>query len=263
MQGNEAAGRYGAPQSFGGAGRLGGVALTKANVVKAYRVGPADVERMTRSFYRAKAAEYRTTLLELLHRHGETDRQRVLLSPEIRAALLQESREHAEKVAGTLNGFLEAEAGRRRRLAAPQLAQHLAGYMRQRYRNRAPMIALNEVSTARLDAVLAFYRENGYEVDFDFVGPAPKCGVCKRLYSTGPHALPIVLKIGRPHLNCRHRWRARTRAREGLRGGGLRPGQITAGRGLPGGIVGGDPLVNITGSQERALQVLDGLGLGD
>lgn len=238
-------------------------AATKASVLAAFRVKRPAIDRMARAMYEAKASEYRATLLEMLHRHGETDRRRVVLSPEIRQALLAEAQDHAAKVARTMDGFLEAEWGRRRdSMNVPELTAHLGGYMRERGRNRAAMISDNELAPARLDAVVGFYVENGLEPDFDFKGPPPECPTCKRLIKTNPHPLAVVIRIGRPHLNCRHRWVARTRAIAALREGGLRPGQITAGRGTIAGIIGSDPLNMGPDREEGALAMLDALGVG-
>jgi hypothetical protein len=237
------------------------MAITKAAIVRRFRIKPRETERMAQLFYKAMAAEYRNTMLELLHRHGEIGRSRVLLSPEIRSALLAQARADAARASRTINGLLDGKAARSKHLPADIFARELAGYMAERYRNRGPMLAMNETKIARLDALVAFYRENGSEPDFDFAGPPPACPICKRLRKTQPHPLATVIRIGRPHINCRHEWKAKTRAQTGLRDGGIKPGAITAGRGLPGGLLGGEPLANLAGGHDAALEQLDAMGI--
>lgn len=236
------------------------MAITRREVVRALRLTQRDAGRLAARIYRAQAAEYRDTLLELSGRYGEP-RRRVILSAEIREALRRSSRDHARKIVSTFNGELEAEARRRDDLPGSLLTGHLSRWARDRHHRRAPLIARNELAIARLDAQVSFYVENGLEARFDFTGPRPQCEVCKRLKARGPWPVEVVLAIGHPHIGCTHGWKARTRAPHKLRAGGLRPGQISAGRGKVAGIIGGQALVGRFGTQAEAAKYLDGIVL--
>jgi hypothetical protein len=98
------------------------------------------------------------------------------------------------------------------------------------------------VAPSRFDATIAFYRENGVEPTFDFVGPRAKCPICRALKATSPHSMAVVLTVGIPHIQCSHRWRGRTTSSAKLAAGGLRPGKISAGAGPTAGIIGSEPL---------------------
>lgn len=237
------------------------MALTRREVVRTTRLTQRDVARLASRLYVAKAAEYREALLELSRQYG-APRSRVLLSAEIREALRRESRDHARKIVRTFNRELEAEARRRGDLPAYLLARHLQGWSTRRNARRSPMIARNELATARLDAQVSFYVENGLEALFDFKGPVAKCAVCRRLKAGAdgngaPWPIEVVLRIGHPHIGCRHGWKARTRSAAKVRAGGVRPGQVSAGRGRVAGIVGGEALVNREGSINDAVAFLE------
>lgn len=203
------------------------------------RFGPAVQERMLEQFYVAKLDAYRSTLSGLRQLYG--GKARVYLSTEIRDALLDEAERDAASVVRTFNGLLEAEA-KRSPLKGQALFDHLAAYANERARKRAPMIARSEVGTARLDATVSFFRENGIEPGFDFVGPKPKCPICTALKATNPHTIGEVLAIGIPHIQCSHQWKGRVYSAAKLKAGGLRPGKISAGAGTVAGIVGGEAL---------------------
>jgi hypothetical protein len=209
-------------------------------------------EQFARRFYEAKAAEYRATLMGLAEKYG-APRKQIKLSREIRDALRLEAQRNARSVVKTYNDLLAREA-KRSPLEGDELARHLASYMRERGRVRSPVIARSEVSTARLDATVSFFRENGIEPDFDFVGPAARCPVCKALKKTSPHPIERVIAIGYPHIQCQHRWKARAYSRNKLTAGGLRPGKVSAGRGGIAGIVGSEPMVMGEMTSERAAE---------
>lgn len=209
------------------------------DALRLLHLGPDVVERLTEKLYVAKLAEYRTVLSELRVAYGGP--ARVYLSTEIRDTLLNEAERDASSVAATYNRLLEAEA-RRSPLKGGALFDHLAAYARERGRVRAPMIARSAVAPARLDASVSFFRENGIEPEFDFIGPAPKCVVCRTLKETNPHTFKEVLAIGIPHIQCTHRWKARAYSAAKLAAGGIRPGTISAGAGPPAGIIGGESL---------------------
>lgn len=211
--------------------------LTRAAVLKAMRLGDREVERLRRVFYQAKVTEYRATLTDLLARYGE--HRQVRLSAEIREALQTEADRNARSVVATYNAFVKHEADRWPHLPPDRLASHLAGYLADRGRNRADLIARSEVATARLDAQVAFYRENGVEPTFDLVGPRAKCPICKALKGGGPWPIETVLALGQIHIQCTHSWKARLYSANKLKLGGRSPGRITAGRGGVAGIVNG------------------------
>ena len=238
--------------------------MATREVVAALALDVGDEERLAASFYRAKAATYRATLLELSERAGH-DRSKVALSLEIRAALSREAHDHARRVTQTMNGFLVKQAVKLEplNLSDRQLARYLGEHMRARSRARAEMIARIETSTARLDAQVSFFRENGLEPAFEFRGPPAKCPTCKALKAGGPWPLEKVLSVGYPHLNCTHNWHARMPAQSTLERGGLRPKQISAGRGGVAGIVGEHPLIQRTGGQEQATAWIEALSARD
>lgn len=212
---------------------------TKAEALRLLHLGPDVVDTLTGKLYAAKLAEYRGVLSELRSSYGGP--ARVYLSTEIRDALLSEAERDASSVAATYNRLLDAEAGRSR-LRGAALFDHLAAYARERGRVRSPMIARSAVAPARLDATVSFFLENGVEPEFDFVGPAPRCVVCRTLKQTNPHRFKEVLAIGIPHIQCTHRWKARLYSAAKLRRAGIRPGTISAGAGPPAGIVGSESL---------------------
>jgi hypothetical protein len=214
-------------------------APTLADSLRLLHLGPDVVEGMVEKLYAAKLAEYRTTLSSLRASYGGP--ARVYLSTEIRDALLAEAERDAGSVASTYNRLLDAEA-RRSDLRGRALFDHLAAYARERGRVRAPMIARSTVAPARLDATVSFFLENGVEPEFDFVGPAPRCVICRTLKETGPHPFKVVIAVGIPHIQCTHRWRGRVYSAAKLRAAGIRPGTISAGAGPPAGIVGGESL---------------------
>jgi hypothetical protein len=230
--------------------------MTRAQVVRSFRVGQNARERLARRLYEAKAREYRRTLSELARKYGQP-RKQIKLSAAIRDELMREAKANARRISATTNRIVEDEARRRRGLTPTLLHRHLAGYMAKRQETRATLIARQELVTPHLDATVAFFRENGVEPEFDFAGPPGKCPLCRRLKETGPHSVAVVLAIGYPHIGCRHAWRARTRALVALRSGGIRPGVISAGRGPTAGIVNSDALVNRAGTQAEALELLE------
>lgn len=232
-------------------------------LLRAFALTREQEGRLAARFYDAKAAAYRDELVTLANRFG-LERQRAMLSPQIRDALRAEARMHAQSVVRTYNRLMVNEVNRlsTRNLTPDQMVQSLAEHMRSRGAIRSPMIAKVEAATARLDARAAFYRENGIEPEFDFVGPAPQCPICEALLGTNPHSLEKSLSVGYPHINCTHHWESRPVTAEQLRAGGIRPGQISVGRGEPGGIVGSPTWLERggAGSQNQARDNLALLG---
>lgn len=225
------------------------------DLVEAAQLGPLEEERLTRNLYRRKANEYRQTLLALGKKHG-LQRSRVLLSPEIRAALEQEAADHARSVIDTYNGLVEEFIRRRQDAGASteQIIRELPAYMRERKQGRLATIDNTATVTSRLDAQVGFYRENGVDPHFRFVGKVTSstCALCKALLAAESFPIETVLAIGIPHIGCTHRWRARETSAEELRRGGVKEGEITLGRGQPQGIVGARALDMRTGSINAA-----------
>lgn len=230
------------------------MAPSSTDLVAQLSLTDRDRDRLARAFYSAKASEYRATLHELSSKFGHP-RSRVVLSASIRDALREEARQHAAQVVDTMNGYLRGEAGRTEHLPPELRARRLQAYMRARGQARGDLIARTEVATARLDATLGFYRENGIEPEVEFVGPKPQCPTCVELMATNPHTMEKALAVGLPHINCRHSWRAKGVRRSELQGG-IRPGQISAGRGDTAGVIHSDPLVSRAGSSEAAAALL-------
>lgn len=228
-------------------------------LLRAFALTREQEGRLADKFYQAKASAYRNELVTLANRFG-LDRRRAVLSPQIRTALREEARSHAQLVVRTYNRLMVNELNRlsARPLAPDEMVQSLAEYMRARGAVRSPMIAKVETATARLDAQLAFYRENGVEPQMDFVGPSPQCPICVELLGSNPHTLERSIEVGYPHINCTHRWASRPVTAEQLREGGLQPGKISVGRGETAGIVGSGTWLERggRGDQQRAAELL-------
>lgn len=233
----------------------------RGQLVGVLQLGQRDVATVANRLYAIKARAYRDTLVELSGRHGR-DRSRAVLSAEIREALRHESDSAARQMVETYNRMISDFAERRRGHPPELLARELSAYARTRARTRSRVAARMAPIAPRLDATIAFYRENGVEPEFDFVGPRPKCELCRKLKAGGPFSVAQVLAVGFPHLGCTHTWRARTKAVEQLRAGGLRPGQISAGRGGPAGILNTVPLIQRAGGHDLASGVIDEIVAG-
>jgi hypothetical protein len=234
---------------------------TVDEVIGAANLLEQDIDRISRRLYDIKARAYRDTLRKLSVRHG-VPRGRVILSAEIREAIQLEADQHARAAVETFNRMVTRFADRRRGLPPDQLAAQLRGYLRKRAKSRSRVVAQLAPLNARLDAEVSFYREQGVEPEFDFIGPRAKCPLCRKLKRGGPYAIEDVIRIGLPHLGCVHHWRSRSRAKEQLTEGGLRPGQISAGRGTPAGILGSTALLSRVGGHGNALDVVDGVVMG-
>lgn len=229
---------------------------TLAEIRRENSVGAEDVERMARALYRAKARTYRETLLFLLHTYGSLDRKRVTLGLDMREALMQQATDHAKLIARGHNEWMERQISKLRAkgFSNDLIAKALPRYMRERVRGRAEAIARHESTLAHLDAQVQFFRENGVEPMFDIIGPrANSCPLCTALFRGNPWPIEAVLKIGYPHMHCRHSWRARGVTRRDLLPGGARPKQISAGRTLPVGIGDEQPYGHRFPSNEAAV----------
>ena len=231
-----------------------------AEVRRALWIDQSRTDRLARALYRVKATAYRDALRELAHRYGQTDRQRVLLSPQIREALLREAQEHAQIVVGGHNGDVRQFTDRLSMQGVPseELEREARQRLRRRLRVRGPLVANMEASLARLDAQVQFFRENGVEPMFRLHGHrAGSCPLCIELIDRGPWPIEKVLRIGIPHMNCRHDWRAVEVKKEDLMGG-AREGTISAARTGVAGIVGGDrPLGHQFPSVEAAMAAIE------
>lgn len=227
-------------------------------LIDRFKLDAGQTSGLADSFYAAKSAAYRAELVRLANLHG-LDRQRAVLSPEIRAELRREAERHAQMVVQTYNRFLVNEVHRLSHLPDEELMPRLVDYMKARGENRAALIARAEMATARLDAQLSFYRENGVEPQMLFEGGAPECAVCDELMSSGPFGVDEALSIGYPHINCQHDWVAAPVTAAQLREGGVRPGKISVGRGQTAGVVGGQPLLKRTGGQAGAVAFVKAL----
>lgn len=231
------------------------------DLVDAAKLRDADILRLADRLATIKTDAYKRTLVGLLRHHGE-DRKRVTLSQPIRQAITEESELHARFAVQTLNRMIERWAKRNSFLPREQFAQGLNAFIRERGATRGRVVGEMAPLTARLDAEVAFYRENGVEPEFEFAGPPAVCDLCKVLKATGPHSIDKVMEVGYPHLNCTHHWVATTRATEALRAGGIKPGQITAGLGPPSGILGSRAMVDRLGGSDAALSSLTGEVVG-
>lgn len=219
----------------------------------AAQLGAKDEERLIRNLYERKARVYRDTLLALGQKYGE-DRKQVQLSPEIRQALREEAEVHAHSTINTYNRFVAAFVEREKAKGATdaEVRRKLPAYMRARAKGRLSAIDQSGTVAARLDAQVAFFRENGIEPLFYFRGPTPKCKTCRALKATSPHPVAVVLEVGIPHLGCVHSWKEQKLTARALKRGGVKPGQITLGRGEPAGIVGSETLTRREGSHGLA-----------
>lgn len=228
---------------------------TAGELARAAQLGPLDEERLARNLYRRNAAEYRQTMLALGRRYG-LERKRAALSAEIRQALRRESEEAARSISKTYNGYVEAfiERETKKGTTTEELIAKLPAYMRERKAARLRVIDRTATTNARLDAQVAFYRENGSEPLMRFAGPDPACPICKALRAIEPFPTQIALAVGEPHIGCRHRYVGAGVTSRELGEGGAKPDRITLGRGHPAGILGLRPLDLRTGGPEEAAQ---------
>jgi hypothetical protein len=231
-------------------------------LLRAVRLAPTDEGAIAERLYRLKAKEYRLTLLRLGRRYGHKQ-SRVVLSEEIRRALRAEAERDARSVIKTFDSMVAGYVNRERAKGrdTDELIDGLSAFMRQRARTRSEVAARSSRITPRLDAQLAFFRENGVDPHFNMTGPAPECQTCKALIANNPHSIEVVLEVGIPHIGCTHSWSARRISPGDLRRGGLRPGRITLGRGGPAGIVGSRTLQEREGGQigatDRIQEIVD------
>lgn len=226
------------------------------DLIEAAKLRDADIERLARKLYKIKAGAYRQGLLEAQARHGGK-RAHVVLSQAIRNAIADEAELHAKISVQTFNRQIEAFGKRNQELPREDFIRELRSFMRRRGASRSKVVSEIAPLTARLDAEVAFYRENGVEPEFDFTGPRAICPLCQWLKAHSPYPVATVLEVGYPHLQCTHRWRSRSRANVALREGGLRQGVISAGRGEPAGILGSQAIVQRLGSIPLAIDALE------
>lgn len=224
------------------------------DIALAVRSSVEAVERLARTLYRAMAHTYRQTLLALAHRYG-LEQSRVVLSAEIRQALSAEAHRIATRAMETYDRLVSAFIDRNGELTDEELVPKLKRYMRERAANRSALVVGSAVNPAKLDAIVGFYRENGVEPEFDFRGNEgpPSCLTCTELVRTSPHSAELVLAVGYPHLGCSHSWHVKGVKKAQLRSGGVRAGRISLGRGEVAGIIGIEPLLMRTRSQEDAV----------
>lgn len=216
---------------------------TVAEIYDRLSVKQPGIERVANALFRVKANEYRSTLLTLAHRFGETARRRVVLSATIRQQLQEEAMEHARLMANGHNEALGKKLAQweSKGLEPREIEKRAQEFMRDRIRKRAaPALAMGQ-SVAQVDAQVQFFRENGVEPEFDFIGPgANACELCTELIQSNPWSIETVLEVGFPHMHCRHRWRARNITRRDLIAAGARPGSVSTARTEVAGIIGGD-----------------------
>lgn len=237
---------------------------TPSRIAERRALGPPEVDRLARSLYRAKAEAYRRALLDLLRRYGERDRRRAQLSPELRERIRAEALDHARRIAAGHNRRLTERLGtllRGETFPDPvALDRALKEWSAEEVRRRAGRIARLELATARLDATVGFFRENGVEPLFDLrasLRSSGPCPLCAGIIARNPHSTERALRIGYPHLGCLCDWVPRGVRAVRLRRGGMRPKLVSSGRSGGAGIVGSEPYLGRFPSSEAALAFLD------
>lgn len=222
-------------------------------------LGPKDRDRLVRNLYARKTKAYRDELLRLGRRHG-LKRKQVNLSPEIKEALRREAEVHATSVIDTYNGYISAFVAKHKAAGKTdaEVGRLLPEYMKARAKGRLAAIDHTAGTTAKLDAQVSFYRENGVDPRFRFRGPRPKCPLCRALFAAESLSLAVVLSVGVPHLGCTHGYEPIGVSAKELREAGVKEGQITLGRGGPQGIVGGEALNMRLGSLNAASDYVRG-----
>lgn len=214
----------------------------------ALRWGPEEQAELADEFLDVKVFTYVQTLADLAREHGvELEDDEVELSDAVLSALRREAREHAAFVVETFNRELDEFLDRNALADRETLIGAYEQWAEARADSRSETIAITEAYTAAADATVAFYRDNGLEVEYDFGGHAgeddpPACEVCVALAETGPHPHERVVAIGNPHPGCRQHWHARDAEL---------PDELVLGR-EPAGIVGQQPLLIRTGNDRDA-----------
>lgn len=224
-------------------------------LVESFRRDEAYIDDLSDSLYLTKLRVYQDTLSGLANDYGY-DADDVQVSVQIAQALSDEADDHAESIAASYNKAMETQVKRFGALgmAYEQAVEEVAQWSNERDDARAEMIGVTEAYSAHADATVAFFIDNGVEVEFDFGrhagDDAPACEVCQALERTSPHPLDRVLEIGSPHINCRQSWHPRVDE-------ALLPEEVELGLGRTAGIVGTDSLVHRAGGHSQAVTQIE------
>lgn len=175
-----------------------------------YRFQAADVDTLTNQLLDQRKQAWNTALRELATRHGCTQPPRAPSGDDL-AELKAQAKADADSIAATWNGDVERQVERlfeaNRRGNRNYYAANLERWSAQRETWKSPQVALNSAQTTRFYAQQQFYRLNGIERRYVFVGAAPTCRDCVTRFAAGIVDQNYVDRYPCPrHPNCPHEW---------------------------------------------------------
>ena len=177
-----------------------------------YRMERDDVTALAEQLLEQRKRAWATALAELGREYGCGKPPRAPSGDDLRE-LRRMSREDARQIADTWNKDVSRQIERLYE-ANPRgnrhyYARRLEAWSAERNAWKAPSIAFNTAQQTRFYAQQAFYRANGIEPRFIFVGPPPVCEACVMHFAAGVVGQDYVDRNAAPvHVNCPHEWRA-------------------------------------------------------
>lgn len=180
-----------------------------------YRMQDADVKALEREILDARKRAWAQALSEAARAHGCTKTPHAPRREDL-AELKRMSREDAKSIAETWNRDvtrqierLHAENPRGNR---QYYFNRLEAWASQRAQWKNQQIALQTEQTTRFYAQQRFYAMNGLRGQkYIFVGSAPVCRICARLFARGIVTQDFVNRYPCPqHPSCSHEWKPLT-----------------------------------------------------
>src|SRR5690606_2226896 len=153
-----------------------------------YRMERDDVTALAEQLLEQRKRAWATALAELGREYGCDKPPRAPSGDDLRE-LRRMSREDARQIADTWNKDVSRQIERLYE-ANPRgnryyYARRLEAWSAERNAWKAPSIAFNTAQQTRFYAQQAFYRANGIEPQFIFVGPPPACEACVMHFAAG------------------------------------------------------------------------------
>ena len=226
----------------------------RRRLLEAFTRDDEDIDALSDVLYLNKVRVYEDTLAELADLY-DYEVEDLTLSQEVLDALRDEADLRAEQMTGTYNGdlagFIDAipdDITYEHSVEATEL------WATDRDEARSELVGITEAYSAHADATVAFFVNNGIEVEFDFGGHGddhPQCVVCEALVRSNPHPAERVVEVGTPHIQCRQKWHAVIEADD-------LPDELVLGQGAPAGILGNESLVQRAGGHTEAAEGLNG-----
>lgn len=220
----------------------------RRRLLDAFTRDDEDIDALADVLYLNKVRVYEDTLGELADQY-DFDVDDLTLSDEVLTALRDEADLRAEQMTMTYNGdlagFIDAIPDD---IAYEHAVEATELWATDRDEARAELVGITESYSAHADATVAFFVNNGIEVEFDFGGHGddhPACVVCEALVAANPHPAERVVEVGTPHIQCRQRWHANVTAED-------LPDELVLGQGPPAGILGNESLVQRAGGHPAA-----------